>query len=421
VEAVGPYRLEGVVGSGGMGTVFRARIRHTGALAAVKRIASERCGERARARFKREAETAMALEHENIVRVIGYGTTDDGGLYLAMEMLEGEDLSSRLEQGPLSVAEAVRIGCAAAAGLGAAHRAGIIHRDVKPGNLFVCHDGVIKVLDFGLAVTIGDASFGRVTDTGFFVGTPAYMAVEQIVGLHTEDARTDVWGLGATLYRAVAGQQPFDGPTPMTQLFQVVHGEPPPLPSSVPPSLAAVILRALRKEKAERWESMAAFGDALRESIRGLTGTDAAWAGTIPERRPEERTLQDERPSAPAALGDEIRVVSVLLGEDVTNADIFRDAIEDELGTYLPILQDSAIGLFGGEAWRGDEAERAVRAGLRARAARAAFLLGVGTGRAHLAARLDEGEGHGAAHNDLVHLVLEVLDHADLARNLRAA
>lgn len=390
---IGRYRVQGVLGSGGMGTVYRVQLLPEGRLYALKRVKAERCGPDGERRFHREAAIARTLQHPNLVQVVDFGLDDEGGLYLAMELLDGEDLYTRLARGPLAPDEVARVGLGAAAGLAAAHRAGIVHRDMKPANLFLGSDGSVKVLDFGLAISCGDVPQGRFTTTGVFVGTPSYMAPEQALALHTEDPRTDVWGLCATLYRAVAGRPPFDAPARLAQAMRVIHEDPDPLPDSVPEALADVILRGLRKDKAERYQSMDELAAALGAIAAKLVGARAAPA-TPAAAHTSDATLPNGREISTVALGprgavalhDEIRVVSVLVGEEVLDLPAFRAAVAAELGQCTALVGDCAVGIFGGDAWRGDEAERAVRAGLKVREGSVAFLLGVATGRAQLGA-----------------------------------
>src|SRR5262245_26762490 len=164
-------------------------------------------------RFEREALALLKLRHPNVVRAIDYGHADDGTPYMAMELLEGESLEDRLFRlGRLDIDEAVRVAYDAALGLGAAHAIGLVHRDVKPGNLFLTEEGQVKVLDFGIAfwtAADGRAAPSRLTAPGIVLGTPSYMAPEQAKGARDEDVTTDVWGLGAVLYHAVCGREPF--------------------------------------------------------------------------------------------------------------------------------------------------------------------------------------------------------------------
>lgn len=254
------YRVVGLLGAGGMGVVYRAKAVEDGSAVALKVISGKLCDGDRRKRFTREAETCQRLSHPNVVRVFGFGETTDGGLYIAMELLEGMDLGARLDRGPVPTDEIVRVGRAAAAGLGAAHALGIVHRDVKPSNIFLCSDGGVKVLDFGVALSLNGP---RLTAKDRVVGTPGYMAFEQVQGMRDEDARTDVWGLGATLYHAVAGHPPFRAPTSTAVFARVARERPDPLPENVPRWLAEVILRALRKDRAKRWASMQELSDAL--------------------------------------------------------------------------------------------------------------------------------------------------------------
>ena len=254
------YRVVGLLGAGGMGIVLRALRTEDDRPVALKVIAGARCDAERRKRFAREADSCRALSHPNVVRVFDFGETPDGGLYLAMELLEGMDLGARIARGPLPVDEIIRIGCAAAAGLGAAHARGIIHRDVKPSNVFLCDDGGIKILDFGVALSMNGP---RLTAKDRLVGTPGYMAFEQVQGMRDEDERTDVWGLGATLYHAVAGRPPFEAASSQAVLARVARERPDPMPDSVPRWLAAAILRALRKDRGKRWASMQELARAL--------------------------------------------------------------------------------------------------------------------------------------------------------------
>jgi len=254
------YRVVGLLGAGGMGVVYRARPIGDGPFVALKVISGKVCDGDRRKRFTREAETCQRLSHPNVVRVEGFGETADGGLYIAMELLEGMDLGARLEKSRLPTDEIVRIGRAAAAGLGAAHALGIVHRDVKPSNVFLCSDGGVKILDFGVALSMNGP---RLTAKDRVVGTPGYMAYEQVQGMRDEDARTDVWGLGATLYHAAAGHPPFRAPTSTAVFARVARERPDPLPETVPRWLAEVLLRALRKDRAKRWANMQELSDAL--------------------------------------------------------------------------------------------------------------------------------------------------------------
>lgn len=354
-----------------MGVVHAAQ-REDGLRVALKRIPRKLCSEIALQRFRRETRAVQAFEHPNVVRVVAAGEGEEDSLWIAMELLEGEDLSSRLRRGALPAQDVVRIARAAAAGLGAAHRAGIVHRDVKPANLFLCADGTVKVLDFGLAVNLAEVD-QRVTGRGVAVGTPGYMAVEQVLGLQGEDPRTDVWGLGATLYRALSGRRPFRAESVVSEWVRIVHDDPDPLPPEVPRELAAAVLRCLRKDKSQRWQSMEELDGVLRDAplVEGPR-LETVTAPTTPEP-----------PTSPDActLLEEIRVVSLVLAEQLVDPDVFAEAVRAEGGVPTSLLMRHAIGVFGGDSWRGDEARRAVRAALAVRERQAALRLAVATGR----------------------------------------
>ncbi|MBA2542258.1 MAG: serine/threonine protein kinase, partial [Deltaproteobacteria bacterium] len=201
------FDLERIAGKGGMGAVWRATDRASGQVVAVKLMTGD-----AHARFVREAQVLAELVHPRIVRYIAHGEADDVP-YLAMEWLEGMDLGKRLRIGLLDIDEAVAVVRYTAEALTIAHAAGIVHRDIKPNNLFLV-DGEIaglKVLDFGIARTLDVAQTRAMTRTGMVIGTPGYMAPEQARGDRDLDVRADVFALGCVLYEAVTGRAPFVG------------------------------------------------------------------------------------------------------------------------------------------------------------------------------------------------------------------
>jgi serine/threonine-protein kinase len=241
--------------------VYRA-LSLSGETRAIK-VVSSRHAKGAR-RFRGEIDAAERVRHANLVRVLDHGTTVAGGLYLVMELLDGADLGRMLERGPLAPAAVIGLGRQAAEGLGALHARGLVHRDVKPANVFVCKDGTLKILDFGLVVPFGQTDATRLTSMNCIAGTVSYMAPEQVRCDRDEDALTDVWGLGATLYHALAGVPPFSASNLGHQLDRVCSTAPDPLPPRVPEPLARVILRALEKDRDARWSSMAELAHALR-------------------------------------------------------------------------------------------------------------------------------------------------------------
>jgi serine/threonine protein kinase len=207
-HTISHYEILEHLGSGGMGAVYKARDVKLDRVVALKFLPPElgRDSE-AKQRFMDEARAPSSLQHENICVVYDIDETDDSRMFISMEYLEGETLKEKLEAGPLSVQEAVRITSQAARGLARAHESGIIHRDVKPANIIITKDRTVKLLDFGLAKAV---SRPLLTKSGSTLGTAAYMSPEQARG-DPVDHRTDIWSLGVVLYEMVTGRRPFGG------------------------------------------------------------------------------------------------------------------------------------------------------------------------------------------------------------------
>jgi len=262
----GRYRLRSLLAVGGMGVVWAAEDAVLGREVAVKVLGDALAGDRRAAlRLRREARAAGRLVHPAIARVLDLGE-DAGRPYLVMELLHGESLAARLARaGPLAPAEAVRVVAAAADGLEVAHRAGIVHRDVKPGNVFVTGDGDVKLLDFGIASVANEAALTG----GDLLGTAAYLAPERVLG-HDATPAADVYALGVLLYELLAGRPPFAGDSGPALAMAHVHARPAPLGGvapRVPPALAAACERALAKDPAARPPSAAAVAALLRSTV----------------------------------------------------------------------------------------------------------------------------------------------------------
>lgn len=269
-QQLGPYRLESILGSGGMAVVYRARHEHGHEVALKVLVPPPGAGSDILARFEREARTAARLSHPAIVRVLDVGRAD-GYAYLAMPLIEGQSLADRLAaSGALDEAAAADIAWQIADALYYAHSQGIVHRDVKPSNILLARDGRAMLTDFGVARALDDVDLTR---TGHTVGTPAYMAPEQATGELPVDGRADLYSLGIVLYHMIAGRPPFQGTTP-----QVLHAHvysPPPPPSTVArvsQPMEAIILRALAKDVTERFQTGAAMAQALAR-LDDRTGT----------------------------------------------------------------------------------------------------------------------------------------------------
>jgi serine/threonine protein kinase/tetratricopeptide (TPR) repeat protein len=275
---IGHYAIDRKLGQGGMGVVYAARDERLERTVALKTMASLATDETARKRFWREARAAASVNHPNVCQLYEIGE-EGGELFIAMELLEGESLAHRLRHGPLSVAETVAIGLGMLAALSALHARGIVHRDLKPSNVFLTPHGV-KLLDFGLARPSEPElaqSFSSITDrltrTGMMVGTPRYMAPEQVTG-ETADARTDLFAVGAILFEMLAGRPAFGGKNLVEILHSTMSQQPPALTGS--PAVAAadrLIRRALAKRPTERPASADAMAEELR-AIRGAPGDD---------------------------------------------------------------------------------------------------------------------------------------------------
>jgi serine/threonine-protein kinase len=262
---LGRYTVEREIGRGGMGAVYLARDAKLGEKVALKVISSLYAGDPAEAaeRFRNEVQAARRVTHANVVRIHDLG--EDGPLlFLSMEYVDGETLHARVKgRGLLPVAQAREIMGSVAAGVAAAHTAGVIHRDLKPQNVLLGSAGrAVKVIDFGLAKSSFQAGS---TATGMILGTPEYMAPEQVRGLAC-DSRTDVYALGATAYYVLTGRPPFSGDTPIAIGFAQVHEQPQPLREirpEIPVALEQAIMRALEKDPLKRHADAAAFGQAV--------------------------------------------------------------------------------------------------------------------------------------------------------------
>jgi serine/threonine protein kinase len=242
--------------------VYRAQDQVTGQSVALKIIAISGVDAGEEARFRREGRLLAGLTHPGIVRVVAFGQLEDGQPYVAMEWLEGEDIAQRQKRRPLTLVQALEVAASVADALSAAHDAGIVHRDVKPSNVMLTRDAPgCKLLDFGIAKLfesappVPDSSRTGGTETGAIMGTPAYMAPEQVEGTREVTASADIYALGVVLFELLAGRHPFDERTPWGIAYSHMCVEPPDvrvLASAVPAKLAAVIARCLAKEPAGR-------------------------------------------------------------------------------------------------------------------------------------------------------------------------
>jgi eukaryotic-like serine/threonine-protein kinase len=396
------FTIERRAGGGGMGTIYRARdAAEGGAQVALKLLRSK--SPDALSRFDREARLLAEIDHPGVVRYVAHGIAKAGEPYLAMEWLEGEDLAERLERAPLSLDEGLLVVRQAAEALGAAHLLGVVHRDVKPSNLFLVGGALdqVKVLDFGIARMEGAAR--GVTGTGSVLGTPGYMAPEQARGERELDARADVFSLGCVLFHCAAGKPPFDGEPPLAVLAKVLFEEAPRLSEAtfgVPTDVDALVARALAKDPAARPRD----GAALAESLAGLTSTVEL---VLPAGG------RSSLPPVPALTDSEQQIVSVIAvspGEvdedeasDPAASTLTPEALEapwermaeaaTRFGARFERLRDgSAAAAITGHGSATDQAAQAARCSLAMRAALPMARFALATGRGELRARLPIGE-----------------------------
>ncbi len=265
---LGPYEIVSAIGAGGMGEVYKARDTRLDRSVAVKIIPAEFAqNAQLKLRFEREAKVISQLSHPNICALY-----DVGDNYLVMELLEGQSLAERLTRGPLPLPEVLRYGAQVAEALGQAHKAGVVHRDLKPGNVMITKSGA-KLLDFGLAKSSahvididGLTQQKSLTTEGTILGTFQYMAPEQLEGLDA-DARTDIFALGALLYEMATGRRAFEGKTKTSLIAAIVSGEPKPMVAIqplAPASFEHVVQKCLEKDPDDRWQSSNDVAQELR-------------------------------------------------------------------------------------------------------------------------------------------------------------
>ena len=273
---LGDYEVKSLLGSGGMGQVYRAHDCRLGRDVAIKVLPSFLSADSDRLRrFEQEARAAAALNHPNILAVFQMGTYE-GAPYLVSELLEGETLREQIKRGPLSVRKAIGYGVQMARGLAAAQEKNIVHRDLKPENLFVTKDGRLKILDFGLAkLTEPQSKSERPegTEAGVVMGTMGYMSPEQVRG-QTADYRTDIFALGVILYEMLTGKRAFQKPTSADTMSAILNEDPPAISqvsNNVPPALQRVVLRCLEKNPEQRFQSASDLAFAL-EALPDTSG-----------------------------------------------------------------------------------------------------------------------------------------------------
>ncbi len=272
-QVLADYRVERLIGIGAMGSVWGARhvTRGTDAVVKIHEGDLDHEDTLGRERFMREAVALAAVRHTNVVSLFEVGQTPSDEPFLIMEQLQGEPLDERLWRGRPTVSEVIAIGLELLAGLDAVHAAGVLHRDVKPDNIFLARVGgavVVKLLDFGLARGL-HWRLGKITRAGAAVGTPGYMSPEQARGRRDLDVRTDVYAVGVVLYEMFAGRRPFEGVTPTDVMVRACTEDPVPLSQyrpDLPRALSEFVMRALAREREARFDDVRDMRSAL-ESV----------------------------------------------------------------------------------------------------------------------------------------------------------
>jgi serine/threonine protein kinase/Tol biopolymer transport system component len=305
------YRIFEQLGSGAMSVVYRAEDSRLERAVALKFLAPELSRDpQAKARFLREARAASSLDHPNICTIHEIEETDDHQIFIAMPYYGGETLAQRIARGPLPLDELLDIALQVAQGLAKAHRHGIVHRDIKPANLMLTPDGVVKIVDFGLA-KLADSSGSRTGPrTGSAGGTVAYVSPEQARG-EAVDAGTDLWSLGVVLYEMAAGRRPFQGDNEQAVLYAVLRDEPRPLPElrpDAPPELARIVRRLLTKDREARY----AAAEGVAADLRALRGPETLGSRSVVTFPPGTR-LRTPFWRRPTVLGAAAAVAALLL------------------------------------------------------------------------------------------------------------
>jgi serine/threonine protein kinase/CheY-like chemotaxis protein len=308
---LGPYRLLNRIGQGGMGEVWQAEDTRLLRSVAVKILSDHVAGDaESKQRFLREARMAAQLNHPNIATIYSVDE-QDGQMYIAMELVEGQSLSELIRTASVTRADAVRVARLAAGALGAAHEKGVVHRDIKPDNIIVS-PRIVKVLDFGIAKQVGPTNrdSGRLTEHGMILGTPHYMSPEQALG-KVLDCRTDIFSLGVVLYEALTGHLPFDADTVTATMMQTILHDPVDIATAspgIPEELAVVVRRMLMKKPEDRYQNVddvatdlghVRLTDAARPKPGfGSTPTVALPSSSIADLYPEKRGGVRDTPSS---------------------------------------------------------------------------------------------------------------------------
>ncbi|MAT24049.1 MAG: hypothetical protein CMN31_14980 [Sandaracinus sp.] len=356
----GKYRIEEQLGEGGMGVVYAATHEVTGKPVALKWLPADKRDAERRARLLREAHAAGRITHPNVVDVYDVGE-HEGAVFLVMERLVGVPLGVAMEGGPMAPQDAVRLLMPVLRGVAAAHACGVIHRDLKPDNVFLCEDGqgtatTVKVLDFGISKVQGPDM--GLTATGVVLGTPLYMSTEQLTGEKDLDGRCDQYALACLLYEMIEGAPPYEGRSYAELSAMKLKEKPRPFAQPVPRKLQNALRRGMARNRKHRFPDLEAFAEALEPFAEGVRFKDPEtdWSGVYPARA----AVDPARATKPVGPGSPTSVVSV--DEDAPTVRTTRRVPRALIAAALAIVAGIAVG--GWLLSRGEPAEEPGRAEL---------------------------------------------------------
>ncbi|HEX2622740.1 MAG TPA: protein kinase, partial [Phototrophicaceae bacterium] len=388
-KKLGPYEIREEVGRGGMATVYRAYQPNVDRDVAVKVIHNNIAGDsQAVQRFQREARLIARLEHPHILPVYDFDGSYDPP-YIVMRYLDGGTLKDVMQQGTVPLNEVVYVMQQITAGLDYAHRQGIVHRDVKPNNIMIDRDGNAFVTDLGIARIASSENHGNhLTATGMIMGTPDYMSPEQALGEDDIDYRTDIYALGAMLFHMLTGQLPYASTSTMGMLMMHIQ-EPTPfaleINSNLPADIDDVIHKAMAKTPGDRYQSMAEMGAAITEALGGMTTTSPLHlrqvAGSTvirsldksPTSRGSQSTPSERNKQVTALYANTAEYTAIV--DEAAGGEVSRRALKDfwdacdkivaeRGGSMVSRTDNEALMLWGADAAREDDTERAVFAGI---------------------------------------------------------
>lgn len=350
-QTVSHYKILEKLGEGALGTVYKAQDTNLDRLVVLKFLPPELVqDEKTKARFIREAKAASALDHRNICTFYGLEQAEAGHLFISMAYYEGETLKEKMKAGPLPLDLVTSLTTQIAEGLSQVHKRGIVHRNIKPENIFVTVDGTAKILDFGLAKLESSSGF---TSAGGILGSPCYMSPEQLRG-EKVDHRTDVWSLGVLMYGMITGQKPFEAPLAETLLYMITRTEPPLLSQSrpeVPPKWEQVVRKALTKNVYQRYQQVDELLGDLRELIPAARGATLLAGSQRPGASAQPKlgmayVLFMDLVAYSTLMTDEQGKIIEELSQVVQSTEQFRESKEADQLILLPTGDGMALVFF---------------------------------------------------------------------------